>query len=310
MSNDIPILLMAFIRPDLLKKSLEHLSKLAPTILYVAIDGPRNSREENLVEQCKSLALNPGWNCEVIPIFRDCNIGIVKSFVMGMDKMFRDHEFGIFLEDDVLLSAKFLEFCKEIFYKYRHNQLIGHINSSNFLNTSETNFKKSSYFFSQYSHIWGFGTWRRMWKKYDVNMKSWEETNKKKLLKKHCFSYRERRNTKKMFDLHCNNPDPWASDYQWTFTLLKNNSLSITPYSNMSLNIGFNRDDSTHTIGENPFERKLDECYLPLRHPTTIERHINLDRQIASLICPSYTNIYKSLIKRKLLNVFSLWKKH
>lgn len=310
MSDNIPILLMAFIRPDLLKKSLEHLSKLAPSILYIAIDGPRNKHEEDLVKQCKSLALNPGWNCEVIPIFRDCNIGIVQSFVMGMERMFRDHEFGIFLEDDVLLSANFLEFCKEIFYKYRDNQKIGHINSSNFLNTSKTNFKNSSYFFSQYSHVWGFGTWRRMWKRYDVNMESWEKTNKEKLLKNHCFSYRERRNMKKMFDLHCKNPDPWACDYQWTYNLLINNSLSITPYSNMSLNIGFDRDDSTHTIGKNPFERRLDVCSFPLNHPASIDRNIALDRKIGALLSPSYTNIYKSLIKRKLLKIISLWKRY
>ena len=123
---------MAFIRPDLLKKSLKHLSVIKPKILYVTIDGPRNKREEELVEQCRVLALNPGWDCEIIPLFRNDNIGLVQSFVQSMEKMFSEHEFGIFLEDDVLLSPTFLKFAEEIFIKYRNDDRVGHINASNF----------------------------------------------------------------------------------------------------------------------------------------------------------------------------------
>ena len=62
--NEVPVLLMAFIRPDLLKKSLDQLVKLAPSVMYVAIDGPRNEHEEGLVKKCRTLALNPEWDCQ------------------------------------------------------------------------------------------------------------------------------------------------------------------------------------------------------------------------------------------------------
>ena len=32
-----------------------------------------------------------------------------------------------------------------------------------------------SYYFSKYVHIWGWATWRRAWKYYDIDMKSWPE---------------------------------------------------------------------------------------------------------------------------------------
>ncbi len=115
---------MAFIRPDLLKKSLKYLSVSQPEILYVSIDGPRNKREEALVEQCRVIALNPGWDCEMVPLFRNNNIGLVQSFVQSIEKMFSEHEFGIFLEDDVLLSPTFLKFAEEIFIKYRNDKNI------------------------------------------------------------------------------------------------------------------------------------------------------------------------------------------
>ena len=38
MSNDVPVLIMAFIRPDLITRAMEYLSKSAPPILYVMGD--------------------------------------------------------------------------------------------------------------------------------------------------------------------------------------------------------------------------------------------------------------------------------
>ena len=221
-----------------------------------------------------------------------------------MDKMFSDHEFGIFLEDDVLLSPSFLKFAEEIFYKYRDNYRVGHINASNFY-PSYPNITKDSYYFSEYAHIWGFGTWRRMWKKYDLKMLAWRNVDKRDILRDHCFSYRERRSLMNMFNLHCNNDKPLACDYQWTFNLLYNNALSITPYQNMSLNIGFERNDSTHTKTENPFLRPIENCLFPLTHPKKIKRNLYMDKKVSSFLSPSYTEIYKKKIKK----LFP-WKKH
>jgi hypothetical protein len=294
---------MAFIRPDLLRKSLEHLRYLSPNILYVSIDGPRSKDEEGLVEECRSIALNPGWKCEIVPIFRDENIGLVKSFVKSMDKMFSEHEFGIFLEDDVLLSPTFLNFAEEIFIEYRNNNRVGHVNASNFIQDFQKPFS-DSYFFSEYSHVWGFGTWRRIWKNYDLDMKSWKSVDQKKLINRHAFSLRERKHTKKMFDLHCENPDPWACDYQWHFNLLFNNALAVTPSVNMSLNIGFDREDSTHTKGQNPMALPLSKCSFPLKHPSIVERSIDYDKALAKKMCPSYSSVYFNKILNKI-NPFS-----
>ena len=124
-------MLMAFIRPDLLKKCLQHLEKFAPPILYVMGDGPRNEKEAALCEQSRELALSPGWKCEVIRIFNDQNEGIVKSFIKGMNLMFSDHEYGIYLEDDIMLSPSFYQFAHELLIKYKDEPKIGHINATN-----------------------------------------------------------------------------------------------------------------------------------------------------------------------------------
>ena len=300
----VPVMIMAFIRPDLLKKCLEHLAKFAPPILYVMGDGPRNRKEAVLCNKSRALALNPGWDCEVIPLFNDENQGVVNSFIKGMNHMFSDHEFGIYLEDDILLSKSFYEFSKQLLIKYRENPKVGHINATNIAPNYQSK-EQSTYFFNNYITEWGFATWRRMWKTYDVNMSDWNRVQKGKILSEACCNWRAKRGLRKMFDLHCNNPRPLAWGYQWYFNCINNKALSITPRENMSLNIGFERDDSTNTFGENPVASNLNECTLPIKHPTSISRDWNFDRAIEEIVCPSDFTFLSNRIRNKIKSIYS-----
>ena len=76
-------------------------------------DGPRNEKEAILCQESRSIALNPPWKCEVIPILNAQNEGIVKSFIKGMNRMFSDYEYGIYLEDDIMLSPSFYQFAQK-----------------------------------------------------------------------------------------------------------------------------------------------------------------------------------------------------
>lgn len=305
MNNDIkiPILIMAFIRPDLLKQCLTQLSKFKPPVIYVMGDGPRNENEIALCNESRNLALNPEWDCEVIPIFNDKNEGIVKSFIKGMNLMFSEHEYGIYLEDDILLSESFYSFAKELLIKYRINDKIGHINATNaaprYLAGTE-----SSYHFSNYITEWGFATWRRMWKTYDVRMSEWKNCNKRKILNEACCNWRAKRGLKKMFDQHCENEDPWAWGYQWYFNCIEKGALSITPKVNMSLNLGFERNDSTNTFGENPIASQLEQCSLPLIHPQEIKRNWDFDKAIEKIVCPPDTHYLKSRLYNKFIKIY------
>ena len=49
-----------------------------------------------------------------------------------------------------------------------------------------------------------------------------------------------------MFDLHCENSDPWAWSYQWIYSCWKNDSLGIMPKVNLVSNLGIG-PDATNT---------------------------------------------------------------
>ena len=202
-----------------------------------------------------------------------------------------------------MLSSSFYRFAKELLIKYEDYENIGHINATN-VGTNFPNPNSLSYHFGNYTTEWGFATWKRIWDTYDVNMSKWKECDQVKILKKTTFNYRSRKSLRSMFDLHCNNPDPHAWGYQWHFNCLLSNKLAITPTCNMSLNMGFERDDSTNTFGKNPIASGLKDCEFPLKHPETIERNINFDRHVENIISPSHTRIIIGKIKNCFFKQF------
>ena len=129
-------------------------------------------------------------------------------------------------------------------------------------------------------------------------MPDWGKIDQNMILKKVTFNMRARKSLKAMFDLHSNNHSPLAWGYQWQYNCLKSNLLTITPSTNMSLNLGFERDDSTNTFGINPIASELKSIKFPLLHPTKIKSNRKFDKLVESKLAPSHFKILVS----KLLN--------
>jgi hypothetical protein len=299
MSKLVPIALMVFNRPDLTIRIMDQLSKSRPPLLYVIADGPRNKEEELLCSQTREIALNPSWPCQVVPFVREENVGMVKQFKGGLDYIFEKHENVIFLEDDILLSPSFYLFACEMLERYKNSQNIGHINFSNFY-PSHCVENQHDYFLSTYFLVWGFATWKKIWKSYDISMPMWKSINQKHILRTYFHNQRERKSMKKMFDLHSYNLNPWTYDYQWLFNCMSKNLFAITPSKNLSLNIGFERTDATHNFGKNPFAEKLEEVTFPIKHPLNLLRDKAFDKKISNKSCPNYFNLYFTKIKNRV----------
>ncbi len=95
----------------------------------------------------------------------------------AIDWFFSQVEEGIILEDDCVPDQSFFLFCQELLERYRDDKRIMMISGDNF----EFGQKRMeySYYFSRYFHIWGWATWKRAWKYYDVDMKAWPEIREK-----------------------------------------------------------------------------------------------------------------------------------
>ncbi|MCL0077897.1 hypothetical protein M1N61_02445 [Peptococcaceae bacterium] len=299
---ETPVLFLVFNRPDTTAQVFEAIKQAKPPRLYVASDGAREDKEGELekVKQVREIVSQVDWNCEVKTLFRDKNLGCKIAVSSAIDWLFEQEEMGIILEDDCLPHPTFFRFCQELLERYRDDERIGMISGNNFqFGRKCTDY---SYYFSMYSHIWGWASWRRAWKYYDVDMKIWPEIRDDKLLYS-CIGGKGFNYWKNIFErVYQGEINTW--DYQWTFTCWVQNKLSILPRVNLVSNIGFGAE-STHAKDINsPVANMPTEAMdFPLKHPDFIIRNVSADNFTQQNIFGS--NI-KTRIKTRILNILSL----
>ena len=271
----IPIGFFTFNRLDTTMQVFESIRAIKPAKLYLVSDGARASRpgEELKVQEVRQyLESHVDWPCEVKKNYAPQNMGCKKRMASGITWLLENEEMAIILEDDVKPSQDFFQFEKEMLEKYRDNERVMLVSGFKYLNQYPI---KESYTFSNHSMIWGWGTWRRAWKYYDIDIKSWKKRKKDGSLRKY-FNFWGYRVISRHFDSVYNHTrDTW--DYQWSYTVYENEGLSIVPKVNMIENLGFNREDAAHTTGGTNLSFALSNMEFPLVHPQKIEANKDYD---------------------------------
>lgn len=170
-----PVLFIVFNRPITTSKVFEVIKKVRPKRLYVAADGARLNKNEEIkkVKLVRKIATAVDWPCELRTLFSDANLGMKIAESKAMTWFFENEKEGIILEDDTLPHLDFFLFCEILLNKYRDNEKVLTICGTNFQNNLKRG--SDSYFFSKYFHGWGWASWRRTWNLYDVKIKFWPE---------------------------------------------------------------------------------------------------------------------------------------
>lgn len=285
-------MLIIFNRPDTTQIVFDQIRKVKPKTLYVFADGPRKNRigEEKKCKLAREIIESVDWGCNIRKIYNEENLGCKKAVSNAITWFFENEEQGIILEDDVVPNNSFFNFTSSLLEHYRYNSKVMHISGNNFLG-NKTNVK-GSYYFSIYPHIWGWATWRRAWKLFDHDIKDFPTYKSKKLIQKTISNSREIKYWMKKFEKVFNNQiDTW--DYQWLYTIWKNEGLCITPRYNLATNIGF-REDATHTKIKNSYLAYIPAIELrEILHPAEIRVSKELDKITFNEI--HYLSLFKKI---------------
>ena len=289
---------LVYIRPETTKRVWERIKAAKPPRLYLIADGPKTPDQAKTCKEVRSI-IESGidWDCELHKIYSDKNLGCAHRATTGLDYVFEKEEQAIILEDDTLPDPTFFQFCEELLDKYKQSKNIFHICGNNHYPDVFTGDK--SYTFTSLNNMWGWATWARAWKENDLYMKDWEKEEKEIFIKKWCLTRSSRAGTKKMFDIHCNNYDPWTWDYQWFYACWRNNGLSAISAVNLVSNIGIG-PDATHTksLDQIPmFPSKINKIQFPLVHPENIVRDTKTEKKYVKKSEDSLSRKLKSLIK-------------
>jgi hypothetical protein len=264
-----PVAFIIFNRPDTTEKVFAEIARARPPKLLVIGDGPRTSRdgEAEKVTACRAIIDRVDWPCEVLTNYSEANLGCKARVSSGLDWVFEQVPEAIILEDDCLPHHTFFQFCEEMLKYYRNDTRIGLICGTHLLFDKTTD---DSYYFSRYPHIWGWASWSRVWKYYDVGFKNLDMLIEDKNFEKNFKSINEYKHWidcfKKVRDGFINT---W--DAQVVYLTLIQSMLSIYPSRNLISNIGFG-ENATHTTNNKSPVAELETFTMdfPLRHPNYI----------------------------------------
>ncbi|MBD2773260.1 glycosyltransferase family 2 protein [Iningainema tapete] len=234
------IAFIIFNRPQTTEKVFEAIRQAKPPKLFVIADGPRADRpdEASKCEDTRAIIERVDWDCEVIKNYADTNLGCKQRVSSGIDWVFNNVEEAIILEDDCLPHPTFFTFSEELLEKYRYDERIMMITGFNILGQWKSDIQ--SYHFAYYGSIWGWASWRRAWRYYDVNMELWSKPETRERLRDIICESKQYLNREKDFEhVYYGRIDTW--DYQWDLARFLQSGLSVVPAHNLIYNIGFNQ---------------------------------------------------------------------
>ena len=248
MKDEIPILIIVFNRIEETKKLLDSLRILKPKKIYVACDGPRKNKleEHEIVIKVRNLINTIDWDCKIIRKFSEENLGCKINIIEAIDWLFENEEKGIILEDDCIPNKSFIDFCEFSLEKYKNNEIIMHINGSFYLD----NFVEipHSYYYSKISSCWGWATWKRAWSKLERNLIDYKKDSYSgKIFKYYNNNHKMTKWMESYFDDTLYSKSKVWSSY-WAYTIMKYDSLCITPTKNLVENIGMNDAGNSNIV--------------------------------------------------------------
>jgi hypothetical protein len=282
------VALLIFNRPDTTERVFKAIAQAKPPRLLVVADGPRSTRpgEAEKCQQTRAIIERVDWDCEVLTQYADVNMGCKLRVASGIDWIFEQVEEAIILEDDCLPDPTFFRYCEEMLTRYRDNERVGMVSGGN-LQFGQAR-GEGSYYFSKYTHIWGWASWRRAWKHYDRDIVLWPAFREQGLLEQMFETEGERTYWRNSFQwVYEGSLDTW--DVSWTFTALTHGLLQVVPNVNLISNIGFG-PNATHTqvVGVHA-NLPVEPMQFPLRHPSFVLPDQDADRYIANdQLAPSF----------------------
>lgn len=264
-----PILLITFNRPEHTKRVVEAIMASKPKELYVFQDGAREGNESDSVKcaevQKVVLDLSKDTDVELHTFYSKKNLGCGPGPATAITWFFDHVERGMIFEDDCLPSPSIFTFYEELLERYKDDERISIVTGTNAL--SKWRSRRLDYVFSKHGGMtmgcWA--SWRRAWKMFDFEIKSWGDQDCKNKFRTNVGEMRFPLWENILDEYYAQPPrDVW--DYQWAYARILNGTYSIVSTVNQMSNIGFG-EESTHTPNADDRRSNMQTftCRIPLR---------------------------------------------
>lgn len=273
-----PLMLVVFNRPDYVARSFEQIRSARPERLFIASDAARVDRvgEADAVMASRSIAEQVDWPCELTRIYAESNLGCAIRVSTAIDTAFESVDRLCILEDDCVADPSFFKFVDCMMDRYDKVGQVTTVTGNNHQDGQHRG--DGDYYFSKYSHCWGWATWRTAWQHFEFPLQSWRAYSKHETFREMLGDRREYRYWLSIWEaIQRGKLNSWA--IPWLFSQWRVGGLTVTPNVNLVENIGFD-ERATHTSSEQSSLRTPAVALERFRAPADRHRCIEADQYV------------------------------
>lgn len=246
-----PVVIFAYNRPAKLAAMLESLQAchgFQESPVKIFVDGPKASPDRDLVDAVHTVVRSIR-HPDLSYTFSDVNRGLRESIFAGVTEVIHTHGRAIVLEDDLVLSPIALQYFNDGLVRYRECDrvwsIVGYLyDAAELRGRSET-------VALPFTHPWGWATWARAWRHFDLNSRPTPADLGASSFKS-AFDmgglYPFTAQLKNSIEGRVNS---WF--IHWYYTVFRNGGLSIFPPRRVLDNFGLR--DGSHGGALNPYDR-------------------------------------------------------
>lgn len=259
----VPILITAFNRPDRLRRLIDSLAPISPSIVRISIDGPRGERDIAGVTETRTVARSIPWECDVQVLDREENVGIARAIPEAVTWVLTEFDRVFVIEDDVTLGPQAYDFVARGLDLWSDDPRIYSISAYNMVPPEHLTSPEAPARLSRVMSSYAWGTWRDRWEVFDPEM-SWFQKQSvaslTHLLGSRIAALRWRQHHRMVTS---GLVDSWA--YRWVMSTWAHGGFSVIPNRNLVEYHG--SIDGTHTRRRRRWkEQSISPILLPVDH--------------------------------------------
>jgi hypothetical protein len=159
---NVPVVLFVYARVEHTRSTVDALlnnPESKNTDLIIFSDAAKTPAKQTAVDAVRNYIYKINGFRSIKIYLRQINYGLSKSIISGVTEVLTNYESVIVLEDDMVVSANFLNYMKNSLLFFRNDDRIISIHGYMYpVRQSVPNI-----FFMRGADCWGWGTWRRGW---------------------------------------------------------------------------------------------------------------------------------------------------
>ena len=249
--RDTPVVVIAYNRPDKVRRLISRLEQLQPTNIIFAVDGPKPGKPADVakVAEVQSLVNNFTWTDKVETRFRPTNLGLRAAVTDVVSHAVSKHGQAIIMEEDTLPGKNWFPYAEEMLSRYRSESSIEHISGYNLVPDKFQTLHGRGSRLSRYPESIAWATWDRAWDKFDGSL-DWALNASTSELAKIVGSTAGAIRWKQNFaDAEANRISTWA--YRWIASMWSRNAYVLSPNQNLVTYAGY--DEGTNSLMKAPW---------------------------------------------------------